>query len=273
MREFAHSAPGEGGYQLSNSPTKTWNDSLGGLEQKCLQFDERLLDRIEIRDKLESWLCSSAHPPRMAQPSRCGEPQLRRSSSSNIAVARGRSIARHCDSGLRNLTILIEVEVSSMNTSRAVSSMPCARIQRQRVRTTSGRSCSAARRLFLKLIPWRSNNRQTALRPPGIRRTHRRKDFIQCQIRLLGNHSQQKGGMPFQGRLASAARLRRSASSICQRCSYLTAELALTSKRSAASRRVAPVKTPSRTRSRRSRTWLRHRSLHRINAARLAQAR
>jgi hypothetical protein len=38
----------------------------------------------------------------------------------------------------------------------------------------------------------------------------------------------------------------------CQRCIHLTAELALTSKRSAASRRDAPVSTASSTRSRKS---------------------
>ena len=38
----------EFGNQLSNSATKSWNSSFGGLAQKRLQFAERLLDRIEI---------------------------------------------------------------------------------------------------------------------------------------------------------------------------------------------------------------------------------
>ncbi len=38
----------EFGDQFSNSATKSWNSSFGGLAQKRLQFAERLLDRIEI---------------------------------------------------------------------------------------------------------------------------------------------------------------------------------------------------------------------------------
>ena len=52
----------------------------------------------------------------------------------------------------------------------AGSNMPCSRIQRRRARATSARFCSAARRLFLKLILCRSKKRHTALRLPAIRR-------------------------------------------------------------------------------------------------------
>src|SRR5271157_135441 len=47
-------------------------------------------------------------------------------------------------------TIFVLVAVSSINTSRAGSSMPCSRIQRRRARATSARFCSAACRLFFK---------------------------------------------------------------------------------------------------------------------------
>jgi hypothetical protein len=52
-------------------------------------------------------------------------------------------------------------EVSSMNTRRARSNRPCSRIRRRRARATSVRSCSPARKVFLKVI-W------TAVRLPGI---------------------------------------------------------------------------------------------------------
>src|SRR5262249_40455272 len=55
-------------------------------------------------------------------------------------------------------------------TSRAGSNMPCSRIQRRRARATSARFCSAAYRVFLKLMLRRAKNRHTALRLPAIRR-------------------------------------------------------------------------------------------------------
>src|SRR6266536_3232350 len=47
-------------------------------------------------------------------------------------------------------TMLVLTAVSSINTSRAGSSMPCSRIQRRRARATSARCRSAACRLFFK---------------------------------------------------------------------------------------------------------------------------
>jgi hypothetical protein len=60
--------------------------------------------------------------------------------------------------------------VSSINTNRVESSMPCSRIQRRRARPTSARCRSAACRLFLTMIPWRSRKRQSELRLVRIRR-------------------------------------------------------------------------------------------------------
>jgi hypothetical protein len=81
---------------------------------------------------------------------------------------------------------------------------------------------------------------------------HRRDDLIQRQIRLLGNQRQQTVRVLFQRRNAPPVGLAATLPVSCQRCIHLTAELALTSKRSAASRRDAPVSTASSTRSRKS---------------------
>jgi hypothetical protein len=45
-------------------------------------------------------------------------------------------------------TIAVVVQVSSINTSRAGSNMPCSRIHRRRARVTSARLCSPAYRVF-----------------------------------------------------------------------------------------------------------------------------
>jgi hypothetical protein len=51
---------------------------------------------------------------------------------------------------LQSRTILVFVQVSSINTSFAGSNRPCPRIQRRRARTTSARFCSAAYKVFFK---------------------------------------------------------------------------------------------------------------------------
>src|SRR5207237_6235700 len=97
--------------------------------------------------------------------------------------------------------MLVVVQVSSMNTSRAGSNMPCSRIQRRRARATSARFCSAARRLFFEadVMPLEEPpNRAAAARNPLL--AHRSDDLIQCQIRLLGNQRQQPFGMLLQRR-------------------------------------------------------------------------
>src|SRR5262249_21963011 len=79
-------------------------------------------------------------------------------------------------------TILVVTAVSSMKTRRVVSSQPCSRIQRRRAPATSARLRSAARWLFLKVMPWRAKNRESTLRLPGghvayavPKRSHQRK--------------------------------------------------------------------------------------------------
>lgn len=150
--------------------------------------------------------------------------------------------------------MLVLTEVSSMNTRLDVSSKPCSLIQRRRARATSARSCSAARRLFfLKLMSWRSRNRQSVLRLPGI--PHLRMASASSSsilsgcsltsVRSLSVWSSRGERLPPHGLGAHLP-------SRSQDCSHLTAELALTSNRSAASRREAPSPTAAITRSRKS---------------------
>ncbi len=106
--------------------------------------------------------------------------------------------------------MLVEVEVSSMNTSRAGSNIPCSRIQRRRARATSGRSCSAARRLFFEadaMAGEQPPDCTAAAGDPSL--AHRNDDLIQRQIRLLGNQRQQKVRVLLQRRDAPPGRLGR----------------------------------------------------------------
>jgi hypothetical protein len=96
-------------------------------------------------------------------------------------------------------------------------------------------------------------------------------------VRLRGqapNESRYLLRVRFQRRHTSSARLRRGTLFLLQRCSNLTAELALISKRSATSRRDAPsISAASITRSRKSPEYdlgIAHTPQKRINVQRLA---
>ena len=86
--------------------------------------------------------------------------------------------------------MLVEIAVSSMNTSRLGSSLRWLRRQRRRMAATSGRSCSAACRAFFIRQPEmaqkaehrRGRNHHPSLGKPGLQ-------FQQRQVRLLGNPS------------------------------------------------------------------------------------
>src|SRR5260221_11447696 len=68
---------------------------------------------------------------------------------------------------------------------------PCSRIQRRRARATSGRSCSAARRLFFEsnLVTLKeAPDRGAAAR--NLVLAHRQNHFVQRQVRLLLNQTQ-----------------------------------------------------------------------------------
>src|SRR5436309_14277352 len=60
--------------------------------------------------------------------------------------------------------------------------------------------------VFLNVMSWRSRNRQSALRLPGIRRL--RNKLIQRSVGLLVNESEDALGMVLQDRTTTPARLR-----------------------------------------------------------------
>src|SRR4029453_4723195 len=96
-------------------------------------------------------------------------------------------------------TILVLAAVSSTKTSRAGSNMPCSRIQRRGARATSARPCSAARRLFFEsnLVTLKeAPDRGAAAR--NLVLAHRQNHFVQRQVRLLLNQTQQKIRMLLQ---------------------------------------------------------------------------
>src|SRR5713226_7517568 len=109
-------------------------------------------------------------------------------------------------------TMLVLTAVSSINTSRAGSSMPCSRIQSRRARATSARCRSAACRLFFKgnaVSVEKAPERAAAGFDPPLAQLCNR--LYQSQIRPFSNQSQDLGRELFQRRNASAARLRRGA--------------------------------------------------------------
>src|SRR5215216_5725770 len=109
-------------------------------------------------------------------------------------------------------TRLVLTAVSSINTSRAGSNMPCSRIQRRRARATSARCRSAACRLFFNgdvvSVEKPPERGAAGLDSPLAQRGNR---LDQGQVRLFGDQSQDLAGERFQRRNASAARLRRGA--------------------------------------------------------------
>ena len=121
---------------------------------------------------------------------------------------------------------------------------PCSRIQRRRALATSARCCSAARKLFFNsdVMACEEAPECGAAAVDSVF-AHRRNDLIQRQIRLLSDESEYPLRMPLQRRNASSAWFwPRNALSLPV-LSHLTAELALISNCSAASRRDAPAST------------------------------
>ena len=107
-----------------------------------------------------------------------------------------------------SLTMLVLVAVSSINTSRAGSSMPCSRIQRRRARATSARFCSAACRLFFEAdIVSIEKALEGAPTAGDTSLGHRGEDLLECQIGLLGNQSQEPVRVLFQRRSTPSALL------------------------------------------------------------------
>src|SRR5437764_10620003 len=91
-------------------------------------------------------------------------------------------------------TRFVLTAVSSINTSRAGSSMPCSRIQRRRACATSARCRSAACRLFFKgdvVSVGKPPEGAAAGFDPPLAQLGDRLD--QGQVRLFGNQSQDLG--------------------------------------------------------------------------------
>jgi hypothetical protein len=107
--------------------------------------------------------------------------------------------------------------------------------------------------LFLKLIPWRANNRQTALRLPAIRRLRiaaTTSSSVKSGCSVIRANSQ--SACSSKGEMLPPVGLAATLPVSSQRRSHFTPELALTSKRSATSRRDAPAIAASSRRIRKS---------------------
>src|ERR1700694_4119670 len=112
-------------------------------------------------------------------------------------------------------TMLVLTAVSSINTSRPGSSMPCPRIQRRRARATSARCRSAACRLFFKgnavSVEKTPERAAAGFNPPLAQHCNR---LHQGQVRLFVNKRQNLVRELLQRRNASAARRGRGAPSV-----------------------------------------------------------
>src|ERR1700751_2606903 len=123
-----------------------------------------------------------------------------------------RNSANHPDArGARplSLTMFVLTAVSSINTRRAGSSIPCSRIHRRRARATSARCRSAACRAFFEsdVVPVEKTPERTAAGfDPSLAQFCNR--FYQGQVRLPGDKTQNLARELFQRRNAAAARLR-----------------------------------------------------------------
>src|SRR5712691_2518705 len=106
-------------------------------------------------------------------------------------------------------TILVLTAVSSINTSRAGSSIPCSRIQRRRACATSARCRSTACRLFFEgdavSIEKTPERAAAGSNPPPAQLCN---GLHQSQVRLFGNQSQYLRSKLFQRRNAPSAWLR-----------------------------------------------------------------
>ena len=140
--------------------------------------------------------------------------------------------------------MLVVMAFSSMNTRRVVSSQPCSRIQRRRARATLARLRSAARRLFLKVMPWRAKKRESALRLPGIRRLCST-ETIPFNVRFRCPRTRARICCEYfsKGEVLPPRGIGSQTPSSRKRCIQRIAELALTWNGSAASRRDPPVST------------------------------
>src|SRR5512136_998253 len=147
----------------------------------------------------------------------------RRSAPTNVIVFQcpcGTRPIRRSPRGQRPFkrAIFVLAAVSSMNTRRVESSMCCARFQRLRARATSGRSCSAARRLFFERDLVAPEEAPDGCSLAGnLMLAHDRDDLIERQIRLLRDKREQESRVFLQRRGAAAERLGRAASGLVKK--------------------------------------------------------
>ena len=150
-------------------------------------------------------------------------------------------------------TMFVLVAVSSINTSRAGSSMPCSRTQRRRARATSARFCSAACRLFFKAdIVSIKETLESAPTAGDALFSHDGENLLEGQIRLFGNQSQIQSECSSNGETLPPLRFGAALPVSLQRWHHRITELTPTLKISAISRRDAPLSTASTARSRKS---------------------
>src|ERR1700726_3806535 len=125
----------------------------------------------------------------------------------------------------RSRTKLVLTAVSSINTNRAGSSMPCSRIQRRRARATSARSRSAACRLFFEGDAVADEKpRKRTLAGSNAAPAQYRNRFHQRQIRVFGNDNQYPRRALLQGRNAAPRGFGVVLLLSRQRCTHFTAE-------------------------------------------------
>src|SRR5262252_6018125 len=234
--------------ERADRSVKAWNGSRCHLAQECLEFAVRHLDGIEVRRIFRQvaqcrsrFLDSPANARSQMDPAvihhddvvapehrnqavfdigeehLSGHGTLDHHWGNHFIVAQishlpsGTEPITRTPRGARPLSLAMFVltAVSSMNTRRAGSSIPCSRIHRRRARATSARCRSTACRAFFEsdvVSVEKTPKRAAAGFDPSLAQFCSR--FYQGQVRLLGNQIQNLGRELFQRRDAPAARLR-----------------------------------------------------------------
>ena len=150
-------------------------------------------------------------------------------------------------------TMFVLVAVSSINTSRAGSSMPCSRIQRRRARATSARFLAACRLFFKAHIVSIKETLESAPTAGDTLLGHCGERLLDGQIRLFGNREpRSQSECSSNGETLPPLCLGAALPVSLQLRHHRITELTPTLKISAASRRDASLSTASTARSRKS---------------------
>src|SRR5919197_388189 len=159
----------DGWHERADLAAQTTNSSLGDPSQKCFEFAERHLDRVKVRRILRQILhcCTSSLDCVLHAMNFVG----RKVVYHHDVVALECRCQALLDIGHERCSVDWPVEdhrchhpVASYQESLAAESSADALAPRRRgvARLLAG--------FFLNVMPWRSRNRQSALRLPGIRR-------------------------------------------------------------------------------------------------------